>query len=1342
MKRCLNSLYWGTLAGVVIGIVAGRGLAVPPAPAKPHAGQPAAAQPDPKDQSPGPLPPLEKAAWIWSAPKDDYCQIRTTFTLDEAPSAASVLVTADNGYELYVNGTSVGYDIGAEAEVWSSVERYDIAARLARGRNVIGIRGTDLGGYRGVVAAARIEVKGRPPLEIVTDAAWHVTLDADPVNYSHPEFIEGPEWTKATVVGPMGMAPWGKLAYAGSTGGRKPKFLRGSAALAKPDENFRWPEGMAFIGDDCSVYVPLRGDAWGVCFRVGDWSRAYTEFDIPCPSKIGRKLYALKPLGPGAKPRLLVDAGKGAIGSPNVSYDGNSIYAAMAIGGDSFFHIYRIPAQGGTPDRLTDGPFHDIDPAELPDGRIVFTSTRIGSFEEYHNPPSRALFVMKPDGSAIRPITFTPIFDNEPKVMGDGRIAFVRTDNFFDRAKVETQIHVIRPDGTDGLTELGADVGPDYGGRLRAYGYGSPAPLPDGKLACISSRGNFIASAGGPEGSYQPLPGGLGDLAPLPDGRLLATVLRPGTRRMNSDVIGVIDPVDNRLVSVYESPAGSVHSPVYLGPRPRPPVIPDQVDPRRTGRPESTGFLNCHNVRFTRNTKADWQQVRAIRVLGALALTTRSSQSHIVHAGHQTVELGTVPLAPDGSFSIEVPANLPIALQAVDAEGRSELNEMSWIYVRPGERRSCLGCHHPRGATPPRDSRMSQALAARPLTLVGQGQPHRFRGNNSGVTGMMDLQFERFREVASLNLQTNSAGPLTTEKQEVAGQIGQLRSGDAPMRISAAQRLALFRDHAAAPALAERLADDNREARAAAAFALAACGTRESVPALLGALGDKDAVVAQAAAVALENLTARAEPFQPFAGMAERKNQAQAWRAWFQANRWDSIEQSLIQRIAGPDRVAERRAIVALGHVGGDAARAALRQYVIARKDKSPYRPFENANRTDSFTYPADSPLNPRTLQEAVRAIGHLKDTAAVPMLRDILAKNIDPKTANLYLAEAAVEALGRIGTPEAETILIDTFGKLKDYWNYVGWYSDHPALYACHSSPVHARIIEALDAMGSTRTASIVPQLIRSVPTDPDRALFPANDDYETLVGRVLRRSGRSEALIETCLALLGDPQAAGSGDPRRTEDLKQAIGATFGAWAGKPAPDNRAAQVLSLVCRDGRYEPRIRAAYERYRSKPEDPIQRPLGNPSWIPQRHWVLFFLGRTLGNVGSGASVDTLVASLKPELNEARHGRPDPSEPNIHFLQLEYTPCWRATAAWALGHIGDRRAAPTLLGVVNDLRNATDVRHAAAEALGRLADPASLATVKNLAENYPEHSVRRALLRACSGTSGQAIAASRE
>ena len=53
----------------------------------------AAAEPEPKGLS-GPLPVIDKASWIWSAPSNDVCQIRTTFTLDKPPDAASILITA------------------------------------------------------------------------------------------------------------------------------------------------------------------------------------------------------------------------------------------------------------------------------------------------------------------------------------------------------------------------------------------------------------------------------------------------------------------------------------------------------------------------------------------------------------------------------------------------------------------------------------------------------------------------------------------------------------------------------------------------------------------------------------------------------------------------------------------------------------------------------------------------------------------------------------------------------------------------------------------------------------------------------------------------------------------------------------------------------------------------------------------------------------------------------------------------------------------------------------------------------------------------------------------------
>jgi HEAT repeat protein len=82
----------------------------------------------------------------------------------------------------------------------------------------------------------------------------------------------------------------------------------------------------------------------------------------------------------------------------------------------------------------------------------------------------------------------------------------------------------------------------------------------------------------------------------------------------------------------------------------------------------------------------------------------------------------------------------------------------------------------------------------------------------------------------------------------------------------------------------------------------------------------------------------------------------------------------------------------------------------------------------------------------------------------------------------------------------------------------------------------------------------------------------------------------------------------------------------------------------------------------------------------------------------------------------------------FLHNDLTPCWRAAVAWALGRIGDRRAVPVLMAVVANLDNAPDTRHTAAEALGRLADPADADALHALADGYPEESTRRALVQA--------------
>lgn len=1324
-------------------------------------------------------PNFEGAKWIWYSREPMPNSInfpagvhyfRGGFDLP-APAqvkSAAVVLTADNLYSLYVNGRLIG-ESAADNGAWTQPKCFDVSRLLVPGRNVLAIEGVNtIPGPAALIVKLVVTLADGKSLVCISDENWRCS-DAEVAKWEQTAF-DDKRWPAAHVVGGYGMAPWGRVAARSGVepaGGvmtetreqvrrelehLKDAARRGGAAGPRPvvevtpPADYSWPEGIVFVGDDCSLYRPpahtgTSYDSLNVTIFNPRHSRSFPEHDLPAPMKVGHKLFVQKPARAGVTPRVLLDAVAGAVGSPSVSFDGKSVFVSMVPAGEGFFHIYRVPADGGKPERLTDGPFHDIDPSELPDGRVVFTSTRIGTFEEYHNPPSRSLFVMNADGREIRPLTYTFVFDNEPEIMADGRILFIRSDNFFDRGKVETLLHAIHPDGTEGYTEFGLDIGPDYGGRLRAFNVGSPAPMPDGRVAYVSGSGIAIGRPGCTSREMQQLRIEAGDVAALPDGRLLCTLPRKTAvektvkkkKRIVQDYsyekIAIVDPQNSReeVVVLFDSAEEPVHSPVYLGARARPALLAQKVDPRKSDDTRATGVLFCQNARFTKNTTAGWSQVRAVRVLAGKGLTVRSSHSYIVHAGSDVTELGTVPLAPDGSFAVEVPADTAIAFQAVDAEGRSELNEMSWIYVRPGETRGCVGCHQPRQVTPPAVTPEMQALRSRPLKLLGQGQPHRFRGNNAAVTGLMELQFDRYREVAGINRHSETADPMATGTQEVDALIAQLEGKDTGARISAAQRLAIFRDPKAAPGLTGCLKAVSRELRVAAAVALAACGTRDSVPALLGALGDEEPLVAQAAAVALENLTGHSEAFDPWADGAA-KSGAVAWREWFAKTGWQGIEQELVTRLQSTNRDVVRRAAVAMSHVGGEASRAALRGYVTRERENNPFPEWrkDHGHRGDGARFNSLASVNPRTLQAATRALGSLKDAASVPMLAETIASNVHPEKANLFLTEAAVEALGRIGTPEAESVLTNAFARFMEYWRYAEWYGDHGALIACHASPAHYFVLEALDTMGSTRAGGIVPHLIRSVPTDMDRALLLQTDDYEALTGRVIRRSGAEAAVVETCLALLGDAQGV------KTPEIEKAIATTHQAWGGKPDPENRAAQVLSLVCRDRKYEPRIRAAFERYTARTNDiPRVFDTGIPvvTKLPVKHWVCFFLARTLGNLDQAASVDTLIAALEKFPTESATGFPDPLGPGVLFLHNDLTPCWRAAAAWALGQIGDKRAVPALLQASTDLANATDTRHSAAEALRNIADPGSLPQLRRAANSHPETSTRRMLLETC-------------
>jgi hypothetical protein len=77
--------------------------------------------------------------------------------------------------------------------------------------------------------------------------------------------------------------------------------------------------------------------------------------------------------------------------------------------------------------------------------------------------------------------------------------------------------------------------------------------------------------------------------------------------------------------------------------------------------------------------------------------------------------LGVIPIEPDGSFYIKVPANTPIQLQVLDDDGLA-LRTCSWIWAKNHEPRGCIGCHEDPELTP--ENRLIDAVKKPPIELT------------------------------------------------------------------------------------------------------------------------------------------------------------------------------------------------------------------------------------------------------------------------------------------------------------------------------------------------------------------------------------------------------------------------------------------------------------------------------------------------------------------------------------------------------------------------------------------------------------------------------------------------
>ncbi len=440
----------------------------------------------------------------------------------------------------------------------------------------------------------------------------------------------------------------------------------------------------------------------------------------------GGGIYILEnPSAPPAAQRIrpLIDPttpdtlGAGIYSDPELSWDARRVLFCFKPSPQGSNSIYEIGIDGRGLRRVTDptphcGDYkgshsgvHDVSPAYMPDGRIVFTSTRRHGLVPCANEGVDILHVMNADGSDIHPISVNNVNEFDPCMLADGRILHGRWEYVDKTALTQQSVWTIFPDGTN-ETALFAN------NMVKPEALLDARPVPDAPHLFVAS---FTPHNSPPRGSIGLVDTRLGkdgtqalvnfehpdkpdydrgnscEPWPLSKDVVLYSGQAPGQKH---NAIMIIDRSGRKEV-VYADPKIDCHSPIPIKPRTRPPVLSSA--PKRNKR---TGRFFLQDVyRGLDGVKPG--EVKFLRVIEETSRTSATpggamNQTFLMSgalAWSAKNYLGAATVEPDGSAYFEVPSGRAIYFQAVDGDGRLIQSMRTFVQAAPGVTRSCIGCH-------------------------------------------------------------------------------------------------------------------------------------------------------------------------------------------------------------------------------------------------------------------------------------------------------------------------------------------------------------------------------------------------------------------------------------------------------------------------------------------------------------------------------------------------------------------------------------------------------------------------------------------------------------------------
>ena len=418
---------------------------------------------------------------------------------------------------------------------------------------------------------------------------------------------------------------------------------------------------------------------------------------------------------------VLLDDSAGTIRDPQVHYDGDKILFSYRRGGTEDFHLYEMGIDGGSLRQITHGPFSDIEPTYTADGGIIFVSNRCNRWVNCWLTQVAIVYRCDADGSNLRPLSSNNEHDNTPWPLPDGRILYQRWE-YVDRSQVHYHhLWTMNPDGTGQMVYYGnlhpgtvmIDAKPigrtDKVAAIFSPGHGRREH--DGFIAVVSPKAGPDQQAFARNVTNRPI---YRDVWAFSEDCFLAA---QGHRLVVVDGQGRETEV-YRLGKVLSDAGVQCHEPRPVVRRPRERVIAHHCDESRT-----TGTAILANVYEGRNmVGVERGQITKLLILETLPMPIHytGGMSPISVGGSFTLErvVGTVPVEPDGSACMELPALRSFFFVALDAKNESVKRMQSFLTVQPGETVSCVGCHEQRTRSVANVGRMTLEALRRPPSRV------------------------------------------------------------------------------------------------------------------------------------------------------------------------------------------------------------------------------------------------------------------------------------------------------------------------------------------------------------------------------------------------------------------------------------------------------------------------------------------------------------------------------------------------------------------------------------------------------------------------------------------------